>query len=393
MRGEIYMRIALAADFHLDLRQFNRQQRWQDFVDTFVKVTRRVDELAPDAYVIAGDLFDKYRPHPGVIRRFVTEVSRLDCPVILIRGNHDSPQIFFEKFGGDILHLLQDVAEIVYLNREHPAYELGEACFIGLGYVGFNTGPEIAHYVTRVNSGAKIRVGVFHQLLDYPGVPENRAEVSRGFLKGLGLDYVLMGHWHLRYEEAGLFNPGSPEYWSFDQGEQIEVNLDTGDERITPAKEKGFYLVDTATGRGEFIDVEPARPMVCVTYEANRFDEAIHLPLIRQHLARFNMEGAMVKTVIKGQCSYGRIALGRKLTLDKPLLHNVVTNLKPIDVVVEKVDTVAAQAAYLTERGVNKAVSQRLAEWLEHNRDALAGMPSHDVLSALRVLLKPEDTE
>ncbi|UCH37891.1 MAG: metallophosphoesterase, partial [Candidatus Bathyarchaeota archaeon] len=115
------MKIALAADFHLDFRQFNRQQRWQDYVNTFVKITRKVAESDPNAYIIAGDLFEKYRPHAGVIRRFLKEISRLDCPVILIRGNHDSPQIFFEKFGGDILHLLQDVAEIVYLNREHPS--------------------------------------------------------------------------------------------------------------------------------------------------------------------------------------------------------------------------------------------------------------------------------
>ena len=52
------MRIALAADFHLDYRQFNRQQRWQDYVDTFAKTIREVGELSPDAYVIAGDLFE-----------------------------------------------------------------------------------------------------------------------------------------------------------------------------------------------------------------------------------------------------------------------------------------------------------------------------------------------
>jgi len=76
------MRIALASDFHLDRRQFNRQQRWQDYMQTFIKVTQRVGELAPDAYVIAGDLFEKYRPHPGVIRRFLQEVARLHCPII-----------------------------------------------------------------------------------------------------------------------------------------------------------------------------------------------------------------------------------------------------------------------------------------------------------------------
>ena len=382
------MRIALASDFHLDLRQFNRQQRWQDYVNTFVKVTKRVGELAPDAYVIAGDLFEKYRPHPGVIRRFLREMSCLDCPIILIRGNHDSPQIFFERFGGDILHLLQDVAEIVYLNRENPSYELDDVCFTGLGYIGFNTEQEIASHVNGVKTDLKTTVGVFHQLLDYPGVPESLVEVSRSFLKGLGLDYILMGHWHVRYEEEGLFNPGSPEYWSFDQGEQLVVNLDTGDEKRTPAKEKGFYLIDTEKGKGEFVEVAPARPMYCVTFETGTFDEASHLPTIKRYLRYFNVEKAMVKTIIQGRLRYGRVNLGRTLNLEKPLVHNVVTNLKSAEVAIETVDTIEAQAAYLADRGVSKDMSKRVAEWLEHSRDDLAVMQSQDLLRALRAVLR-----
>jgi len=277
------VRITLASDFHLDYRQFNRQQRWQDYVNTFAKVIKKVAELNPDVFIIAGDLFERYMPHPGIIRRFLKEVSCLQCPIILIKGNHDSPQIFFERYGGDILHLIQDITKIVYLNKENPFYELDDVCFIGMGYSGFNADQEIASIVENVKT-RKIKVGIFHQLLDYPGVPEKQVEVSRGFLKGLGLDYVLMGHWHVRYEEERLFNPGSPEYWSFDQGEQIEVNLDTHKEKITPAKEKGFYLIDTKKGLGEFIRIAPARPMHCITYETSNFDEAKHLPLIKKHI-------------------------------------------------------------------------------------------------------------
>ena len=92
------MKIALAADFHLDMRQFNNSQRWKDFLETFSKVNSEVENRAVEAYVIAGDIFHKYRPHPGIIRRFLKEISTLSCPTILIRGNHDSPQLFFEKF-------------------------------------------------------------------------------------------------------------------------------------------------------------------------------------------------------------------------------------------------------------------------------------------------------
>ena len=384
------MKIALAADFHLDYRQFNSQQRWHDYIDTFAKVTRKVAELKPDAYVIAGDLFERYMPHPGVIRRFLKEVSILDCPIILIRGNHDSPQIFFDKFGGDILHLLQDVSEIVYLNPEKPCYEIGDLCFIGIGYSGFNATKEIEGCVKGVKSAAKTRIGVFHQLLDYPGVPEKQIEVSRSFLKGLGFDYVLMGHWHVRYEEKGLYSPGSSEYWAFDQGEQVNLNLDTYAEKVTPTKDKGFYLVDTAKGSGDFTHVEPARPMYSITYETKSFDEAKHLPIIKKHMEKYNLEGALVETKVKGKCRYGRITLGKELALDKPLIHSFSTNLKPSDAAEEKVDTMAAEATYLAERGVGKNVSKRIAEWLEHNRDDLSSMQARELLISLRSILQSD---
>ncbi len=58
---------------------------------------------------------------------------------------------------------------------------------------------------------------------------------------------------------------------------------------------------------------------------------------------------------------------------------------------IEKVDTIKAQATYLSERGVKKDVSQRIAEWVEHNRDDLALMQSHELLSSLRSVLQSEE--
>jgi len=384
------LKIALSADFHLDKRQFNNQQRWIDFLDAFVNVTQKVGELQADAYVMAGDIFDKYRPHPGIIRRFLKEISSLDCPIILIRGNHDSPQILFERYGGDTLHLVRDVSDIIYLNRRTPTYEMGEICFIGLGYIGFNVRQEIAKHVQGLKTEKMIKVGVFHQLLDYPGVPEDRAEISRGFLKGLDLDYVLMGHYHVAYSEHGLFNPGSPEYWAFDQAEQVEVNLDTGEKTVKPAKERGFYLIETENGKGQFVEVKPNRPMFNVTYETKSFDETTHIPKIREHLEKYNIEGAMVKTTIRGRHKFGRMNLSKDLILEKPLIHTTATRLVPTGLLPEKVDIIKAQADYLAERGIEKADAQKIAEWVERNKERLADMQSKDILNALRKVLKKQ---
>ncbi|MFB0523622.1 MAG: exonuclease SbcCD subunit D [Candidatus Bathyarchaeia archaeon] len=384
------MKIALSADFHLDMRQFNNQQRWMDFLDAFVKVTRKVQELKADAYVMAGDIFHKYRPHPGIVRRFLKEISILDCPVILIRGNHDSPQILFERHGGDTLHLIRDVSKTIYLNRKNPSYVIENICFIGLGYVSFNAPQEIARYIQNVKTSADTRIGVFHQLLDYPGVPENRAEVSRGFLKGLELDYILRGHYHVAYSETGLFNPGSPEYWAFDQAEQVTVNLDNEKETVEPAKKRGFYIIDTDDGKGEFIELKPARPMFCITYETDNFNETDHLPRIKEHLEKYDIEGAMVKTIVRGRHKYGRINLSKNINLEKPLIHNAAVMLTPSSFLSAGTDPIKAQAEYLVERGIDQNKARRIAEWLEYNKEKLATMQSSEILQALREVLKEE---
>jgi DNA repair exonuclease SbcCD nuclease subunit len=370
------------------MRQFNNQQRWIDFLNAFVAVTRKVEELQVDAYVMAGDIFHKYRPHPGIVRRFLKEIESLDCPIILIRGNHDSPQILFEKYGGDTLHLIRDVSKTVYLTRGNPTFEVGDTCFIGLGYIGFNVPQEITRHVQAVETTADRKIGIFHQLLDFPGIPENQAEISRGRIKSLGLDFILMGHYHAAYSEPKLFNPGSPEYWAFDQAEQVNVNLDTEEETVKPAKKRGFYLIDSNKGSGEFIEVQPARPMFSVTYETSNFNEAAHLPTIREHLEKYNVHGVMVKSVIRGRHKFGRMNLSRNITLEKPLIHKVAMMLSPSYSLSEKIDTIQVQTEYLIERGIDKSQAHRIAEWLENNKEKLAEMQSNELLQALRAVLE-----
>jgi DNA repair exonuclease SbcCD nuclease subunit len=373
------------------MRQFNNQQRWIDFLSAFVNVIKKVQELNVDIFVMAGDIFHKYRPHPGIVRRFLKEISGLDCQVIMIRGNHDSPQILFEKYGGDTLHLIRDVADVVYLNRKNPSYEIGDVCFIGVGYLGFNVNKEIEKRIRSVKTNTDIRIGIFHQLLDYPGVPESRAEVSRGFIKNLGLDYILMGHYHVEYSERRLYNPGSIEYWAFDQAEQIQLNLDNMEGIMKPAKKRGFYIIETDKSEGEFVELKPARPMFCINYKVNNFKESLHLPKIKEHLEKYNIEGAMVKTVIHGRHKYGRINLSKSLNLDKTLIHNVAVMLMPSNSLSEKVNTIKAQAEYLTERGINNEKAKKIAEWLEHNKEKLAIQRATEILQSLREALKEED--
>ncbi len=127
--------------------------------------------------------------------------------------------------------------------------------------------------------------------------------------------------------------------------------------------------------------------MFCVTYETNSFDETTHLPKIREHLEKYNIEGAMVKSIIRGRHKFGQMNLSKNIILEKPLIHTTATRLVPSSVLPEKVDIIEVQADYLAERGIEKARARKIAEWLEHNKERLAEMQSKDILNALRKVL------
>ncbi len=383
------MKIALTADLHLGIRQFNSKQRWQDFLDAYTKLTAKVKELKVDAFVIAGDIFNKSRPHPGVVRRFLKETAKIDCPIMLIRGNHDSPQILFEKYGGDILHLINDVSKITYLNKKNPTLRIDDVNFIGVGYESYNVPKQIKKQVLDSIDQSLFNIGIFHQLLDFSGVPEERADVSRSFLKNLGLNLILLGHFHVPYSEEGMFNPGSPEYWSFDQGECIKYDLDTEQITIKPARQTGFFVIDTNTCLGEFIDIKPARPMYNIIYETENFSEVLHMSKIREHLKKYDIQDVLVKTVIKGQSKSGRTSV-KSLTLKKPLIHTPTSMLKTVKSKSSKKEIFKDFKEYLIHNGVDKLVSKSIVTWIEKNKEKIRSMEEREVLENIREILRSQ---
>lgn len=381
------MKIALSADLHLGIRQFNNKQRWQDYLDAYSKIVSKIKELQVDAFVIAGDIFNKSRPHPGIVRKFLKETGKLKCPVMLIRGNHDSPQILFEKYGGDILHLINDVSKIVYLNKKNPTLKINNVNFIGVGYESYNIKKEIQSQIQKSIDNSAINVGIFHQLVDFPGVPEDRADVSRSFLRNLGLDLILLGHFHVPFSENELFNPGSPEYWSFDQGEYITYNLDTEEIRIKPSRSLGFFVIDSNTKKGKFIEIKPARPMYYIVYETRKFSEIIHLPKIKKHLQLYDIQGALIKIVIKGRTTSGKANL-KNLALKKPLIYTPSSMLKTSIKKTSEKEVLKDFSNYLINSGIEKNVGKTLVNWIEKNKDSIDSLNEKQLLKTIRELIK-----
>jgi exonuclease SbcD len=111
------MRIVHMADTHLGFRQLHRvndagrNEREQDVYDAFEQAISKVIELAPDAVVHAGDLFDSYHPSSAALRVALDGFRRLreaGIPTVVIAGNHSTPRVVaaehifgvLERFGG-----------------------------------------------------------------------------------------------------------------------------------------------------------------------------------------------------------------------------------------------------------------------------------------------------
>ena len=88
------MKFIHTADWHLG-RQFHNVSLIEDQRHLIEQLVTLAEESEVDAFIIAGDVFDRAVPNPDAVALlddFLAEmVLRLELPVIMIAGNHDSP--------------------------------------------------------------------------------------------------------------------------------------------------------------------------------------------------------------------------------------------------------------------------------------------------------------
>lgn len=132
------MRILHTADWHLG-RLFNGIHLTQDQAFVLDQLVDMVSEAQPDVMVIAGDVYDRAVPPPDAVALLDDTLSRiavgLHVPVIVIAGNHDSPERV--GFGARLMaaqnvhifgRLSLPLAPVVLADKHGPV------SFIGLPY-------------------------------------------------------------------------------------------------------------------------------------------------------------------------------------------------------------------------------------------------------------------
>lgn len=300
------MRFLHISDLHIGkvVNDFSMLEEQKLILDQLVSLAA---ENKVDALVIAGDIYDRAIP-PGeavsLFDQFLTKLSDQEIQIIMISGNHDSPERI--SFGEHLL-CARGVHIAGVWNRQAKRVLLGDTEFVLLPFFKpvreeeTDSNSAVARALERYwqqeqeESLEKQRVLITHFFVTdqgkEPALSESETTIHVGGLDNVeaslfdGFDYVALGHIH-RCQQIGerpVWYSGSTLKYSFGECGQekcaLLVNLEEHRAEVTrlplhPAKEfhiirgsleellrqgqederRSDYLQAMLTDRGELID-------------------------------------------------------------------------------------------------------------------------------------------
>ena len=247
------MRFAHISDTHLGIRQYNLDEREDDFYRAFHESVDKIIESKCDFVVHSGDLFDEPRPQVKAMVEARDAIDRLleaGIPIYAIAGNHD---ILMRK-GALPPHAIYKKIEM--LTPRKPTREFEGMLICGLPYHSKMHASALRDKLKELKKEAGNYDGsilALHQGVDkYFGL---EYELKIGDIPH-GFDYYALGHIHKRIEDdfgdGKLVYPGSTEMWRMDELGDYEKNG------------KGFVVVDTSNFEPERINLEGTRKFLNV---------------------------------------------------------------------------------------------------------------------------------
>lgn len=248
------MRIAFFSDTHLGHRRFARVDersglnvRELDVMRTFERVLKSISEEQPDVVLHGGDFFDMVRPGNHTILKAFSAVSEFQrrrdgAEFIAVAGNHEVPRV---QGTGCILSLLEEIPGVqVFWNQPKEVVLERDRERVGILCIPHNAYQAAAELAPR-SDGLDRRLVLAHGVT--PGVPRiKEADIEVEPFKKT-CDLILLGDYHIhRTEGQKVVYVGSTDYVSANIWEEVE-------------QPKGWLLLDTATMKWTFHEVEPTR--------------------------------------------------------------------------------------------------------------------------------------
>jgi len=290
------------ADMHLGYRQYDLEQRFIDFGQTFKQAVEYAIANKVEFVLITGDLFDKRSINaPTFIQanHVLSLLKQAGIPCIAIEGNHDRR---FLKDGMSWLESLEWEGLLKVIknydgNLMGGFVDVGKTRIFGLGFSGSMTSaaiPRIKEEITAINAQSPPEKTI---LMLHAGVQGKMKYGIAGDvtyedlcqLKGT-VDYLALGHYHSRYEiDDWVFNPGAPDTCSITEASEL----------------KGIYHV---TDRGtKFVPLN-IRKFIVLPIKVDEYkDPDTLIDAILEKLSRYGKwETPVINVIMKGTLSFDR---------------------------------------------------------------------------------------
>lgn len=327
------MKFLHLADLHLGKR-VNGFSMLEDQAHILRQILAILDDEQPDGVLIAGDVYDKSVPSVeavGLLDSFLTELRARGVPVLLISGNHDSPERL--AFGGRVMDSCGIHISPVYdgalapvtLHDEFGPVHVWLLPFVKPAHVRRwfpdadieSYTDAVAEAVAHMDIDAAARnVLVTHQFVT-GGTRSGSEELSVGGTDNVDsgvfapFDYVALGHLHgaQHIGRETIRYSGSPLKYSFSEARQHKsvtvVTLgEKGDVQVrtvalTPLRElreiRGSYDELTARSFYEHTTYRSDYLHLILTDEQDVFDAMSRLRTIYPYLMTLDYDNARTR--------------------------------------------------------------------------------------------------
>ena len=327
------MKFLHLADLHLGKR-VNGFSMLEDQAHILRQILAILDNEQPDGVLIAGDVYDKSVPSVeavGLLDSFLTELRARGVPVLLISGNHDSPERL--AFGGRVMDSCGIHISPVYdgalapvtLHDEFGPVHVWLLPFVKPAHVRRwfpdadieSYTDAVAEAVAHMDIDAAARnVLVTHQFVT-GGTRSGSEELSVGGTDNVdsgvfaSFDYVALGHLHgaQHIGRETIRYSGSPLKYSFSEARQHKsvtvVTLgEKGDVQVrtvalTPLRElreiRGSYDELTARSFYEHTTYRSDYLHLILTDEQDVFDAMSRLRTIYPYLMTLDYDNARTR--------------------------------------------------------------------------------------------------
>ncbi len=320
------IRLLHFADVHIGMENYGKtdpstgiSSRVMDFLHRLNEICDYAEEHEADLIIFAGDAFKSSNPNPTFQREFARRIKRLamQCPVVLLVGNHDIPAMTQKASSVEIFHTLEvgnvtvgrtdkvhrvqtrrgpvQVATVPYPVRQRLLSELSTRS-MSLADLDLILRQQVDALIRSL--GEEIDSSLPAVLTGHFTVQGAKLGSERSVMLGRDVavlastladsiwDYVALGHIHYHQD----MNPG--HYPPVVYSGSIE-RIDFGEE----GDPKGFCWVNLARGETtyEFIEL-PCRPFITIKCDVR--GQADPTASIIKTASRYDLTDAVVRVVV-----------------------------------------------------------------------------------------------